>query len=342
MSTPRRVLLVSPVFHDYWRSIARGFTENGHQVTVVRYDEHVGPAAKVRNKLVYEGFDRVRAGAGTERFSRAATEVARAAFRAARPEAVVVVKGDLLAEDFWDDLERAGSPHVLWLYDELRRTRHDPNRLADLGPIASYSPEDVAALTAAGIRTRHVPLAFDPAHPHARIPSDDVLFIGARYPGREVVLTRLAAAGVPVLAVGNDWSHRTVDRVRTWNWHRPDIPARPSVNRAIGAGMMAGAFATLNIHGDQDGFTMRTFEASGVGALQFVDRDDVGVHYEPGEEVLTFGGGGDGGTGAIVDLVDRARREPRWAARIRRAARARTLAEHTFAHRARDLEELWD
>lgn len=338
MNRERRVLLVSPVFHEYWRSIARGFEANGHHVDVYCYDEHSSPAAKARNKLVFEGLDRVRAGAGTTRFVRLATAGARAALAAMRPDVVVVVKGDLLADAFWDDVARAGLPRVLWLYDELRRTRHDISRLSELGPVASYSPEDVAALVAAGVRARHVPLAFDPAFVHARIPSDDVLFIGARYPGRTAVLTELYARGVSVRAVGNDWSHRPLDRLRTWSWTRPpDVPSRPSVARGIGAGMMAGASATINVHGDQDGFTMRTFEASGVGALQLIDRADVGMHYAPGVEVLTFAS-----VAEIVDLVAHARREPLWASRIRDAARERTLAEHTFAHRARDLEDLWD
>lgn len=337
MSPGRRVLLVSPVFHDYWRSIARGLEDNGLHVAVHCYDEHVGVVAKARNKLLYEGLDRLRPGAGTARFERAATEGARAALRRERPEVVVVVKGDLLTEAFWDDVARSGAAQVLWLYDELRRTRHDPARLVDLGPVASYSADDVAALRAAGGVARHVPLAFDPFYGDVRIPSRDVVFIGARYPGREALLTEAAAAGVPIRAVGNDWSHRRVDRLRTWSWDRPDLPASPSVSRLVGSGLMAGALATVNIHGDQDGFTMRTFEAAGVGALQLIDRADVEVHYEPGTEVLTFAS-----VPELVDLVDRATREPRWAARIRAAGRRRTLAEHTFAHRARDLEELWD
>jgi len=337
VSSGRRVLLVSPVFHEYWRSIARGFEANGHDVVVHCYDEHSDPLTRLRNKVVFEGLDHLRAGSGTARFVRAATAGARAALGRTRPEVVVVVKGDLLADAFWDDVDRLGSDRVLWLYDELRRTRHDLARLAEIGPVASYSPLDVATLTEAGIRARHVPLAFDPAFAHARIPSDDVLFIGARYPGRTEVLCELQRRGVAVRAVGNDWSHRTRDRVRTWSWHRPDLPAAPSVSRGIGAGMMAGAFATLNVHGDQDGFTMRTFEACGVGALQFVDRADVSMHYTPGVEILPFAS-----VGEIAELVERARREPLWAARIRAAGRARTLARHTFAQRARELEELWD
>ncbi len=336
MTDRRRVLLVSPVFHDYWRSIARGFEARGHDVVTCCYDEHPGLRAKVRNKVVFEGLDRVRPGAGTDRFVRVATERARAALRRVAPEVVVVVKGDLLDDRFWDDLASSGLPHVLWLYDELRRTRHPPGRLDSVGAVASYSPDDVTGLRATGIDAHHVALAFDPGYAGSRIPSDEVVFIGARYPQRTTVLTGLVGRGVPVRAYGNDWSHRIVDRIRTWDGSRPDVPAAPSVSRGVGAGLMAGAVATLNIHGDQDGFTMRTFEASGVGALQLIDRDDVGTHYEPGTEILTFDS-----VDEIVAGVDRARRDPSWARRIRTAARERTLAHHTFAHRAAELERLW-
>ncbi len=337
MNAPRRVLLISPVFHEYWRSIARGFEANGHHVDVHCYDEHARPLVRVRNKVVFEGLDRVRPGAGTARFVGAATKGARAALRRVRPDAVVVVKGDLLDDAFWDDLAGTEVPRVLWLYDELRRTRLELDRLPDLGPVASYSPDDVDAMVRAGVDAHHVPLAFDPTFGQTRIPSDEVLFIGARYPGRTTLLAEAYRMGVPVRAVGKDWSHRVVDRFRTWSFQRPDIPAGPSVPRGVGAGMMAGALATLNIHGDQDGFTMRTFEASGVGALQLIDRADVARHYEPGVEVCTFASACE-----VAEIAERARREPHWAARIRAAARARTLAEHTFAHRARDLEALWD
>lgn len=336
MSHGRRVLLVSPVFHGYWRSIARGLEANDHTVEVCCYDEHVSLVDKARNKLVYEGLDRIRPGAGTEWFVRAATAEALMALRATAPEVVVVVKGDLLGDPFWEALDRTGVPRVVWLYDEVRRTLFGPERLARLGVIASYSPGDVAALRATGVQAHHLPLAFDPSCAGSRIPSDDVVFIGARYPGRTRVLTELQGAGVSVLAVGNDWSHRVVDRLRTWDHRRPPVPARPSVARAVGAGLMAGARATLNIHGDQDGFTMRTFEASGVGALQLIDRDDVAMHYEPGEQILTFET-----VDQIVDHLEWARRDPAGARRIRSAARRRTLAEHTFAHRAAELERLW-
>lgn len=99
---------------------------------------------------------------------------------------------------------------------------------------------------------------------------------------------------------------------------------------------MAGSEATLNIHGHQDGFTMRTFEACGVGALQLVDRADVDVHFEPGREVLVFTDGDE-----LAEHAERVIREPVWARSIAEAGRRRALAEHTLVHRMREVEALW-
>jgi spore maturation protein CgeB len=336
VSGGRRILLVSPVFHEYWRSIAEAFEADGHTVVTHRYDAFDGLAAKVRNKVAYEGLDRVRPGRGTAGFARVATERARTVLRDVRPDVVVAVKADLLEPAFWDDLDDARIPRVLWLYDELRRTRHTVESLARFPAVASYSPLDVAALRGAGVAAHHVPLPFDPARAGTPVPSSEVVFIGARYPNRERLLLDLVERGVPVRAFGRDWSTRAVDRLRTWSWARPAVPSGVEVSRSRAGGLMAGALGALNVHGDQDGFTMRTFEAAGVGALELVDRDDVGEHYEPGVEVLPFGSADE-----AAELVDRARTDRAWAAGVAAAGRARTLAEHTFAHRTVTLAALW-
>lgn len=337
MRPGRRILLVSPVFHDYWRSIAEAFEADGHSVVTHRYDAFDGLPAKVRNKIAYEGLDRLHPGRGTADLAHVATERARAALREVRPDVVVAVKADLLQAGFWDDLDDAGIPRVLWLYDELRRTRHSLASLARFPAVASYSPLDVADLCAAGVSAHHVPLAFDRASAGTPEPSSDVVFIGARYPNRERLMLDLVARGVPVRAFGRDWSTRPFDRLRTWSWARPDVPSGIEVSRARAGGLMAGAVAALNVHGDQDGFTMRTFEAAGVGALELIDRDDVGEHYEPGVEVLPFGSADE-----VVELVGRANTDRAWATAVATAGRARTLAEHTFGHRTRKLATLWD
>jgi spore maturation protein CgeB len=136
--------------------------------------------------------------------------------------------------------------------------------------------------------------------------------------------------------VGRDWSHHPFDRLRTWQLRRPAIPAWRDVSRPRAYGLMAGAPATINLHEHQDGFTMRTFEASGVGALQLIDRADVSDLYEPGTEIIPFASGDE-----LAELCRRASIDRRWHERVGAAARARTLSEHTFQHRVRDLTAAW-
>lgn len=333
---PVKVLLVSPGFHGYHAAIAAALGARGHEVTTYVYDDHGGVAGRTWHQLRHQLPRRIGAGS-LRRLAREETARAAEAVAQHRPEVVVVVKGDTLGDPFWDALD--GVPRVTWLYDEARRTRWTVDRLARIGPIATYSALDAVDLEAEAVDVRHLPLAYD----HRLVPSPTtdrtahISFVGARYPTREHVLTALHDEGVPVRAYGRDWSPHPVDRVRTWRIGVPPVPADRDVSRARAYDVMASSAATLNLHGDQDGFTMRTFEAAGVGAVQLVDRVDVDTLYAPGAEVLPFT--------EVEELVDLCRRiagDPRWADGLRAAARARTLAEHTFDHRAAALEDAWD
>jgi spore maturation protein CgeB len=330
------VLLVSPGFHGYHAAISAALAARGHVVATHVYDHHGGVSAKgwhqLRHRLPH------KLGAGSLRgLGREETARAVSAIEQTRPDAVVVVKGDSLGEAFWESL--SGLPRVTWLYDEVRRTRFDLERLASIGPVATYSPGDVADFVTAGLNAAYLPLAYDLRLVESPTTSRTVQisFVGARYPSREAVLDSLNERDIPVRAYGRDWSSHPLDRLRTWRLSTPDIPAERDITRAEAYDVMAGSTATLNLHGDQDGFTMRTFEASGVGALQLIDRPDVGGLYEPGTEVLPWTQ-----TDELADLCRRALDDPGWAQRIRDAARARTLAEHTFDHRVALLEDMWD
>ena len=337
MSAANRVLLVSPAFHGYWKSIQRAFQTLGYDVRSHVYDDYTTIGSKIHNKLVYELPDRVRSGTGTARLSLDVTSTACEALRRHRPDVVLAVKSDLIGPAFWDDVEARHLPSVLWLYDELRRSGHRTADLRRFDAVASYSGLDVDSLRALGIEAHHVPNAFDPTFDSPGLPSDEVVFVGARYPNRERLLEMLHQNGVKVHAYGRDWSHHPLDRLRTWQLRRPAIPAGRDVARGTGYQLMAGATATLNVHNDQDGFTMRTFEAAGVGALQLIDRADVKDLYEPEREIVVFGSDEE-----LVELCSRAQCDPTWRRSVADAGRKRTLAEHTFIHRARKLAELWD
>jgi spore maturation protein CgeB len=328
----RRILLVSPVFHGYWKAIRAALETRGHRVETHCYDLPASPAQQLGNKLLHELPERFRP-AGIEHRM---TERAVSALVQAKPDVVLLVKGDQLGADWWDALAAKRLPRVTWLYDELRRMRYTAEQLRVIGPLVSYSRQDTDHLSRIGVTVQHLPLAFDDSLSIPRVQEDHVSFIGARYDGRERLLKELADAGVPVRAYGRTWSRHPVDIARTRMFSSAGVPAGRDLSRDRAYGVMRASPATLNIHGDQDGFTMRTFESSGVGAVQLVDRADVSAFYDVGKEVLVFRSSEE-----LAELCRRAMTDRSWAAKIRSAGRRRSLAEHTFAHRVAVLEKLW-
>lgn len=330
-----KLLIIGPKFHGYWRSIERAFRELGWDATSHLYDQRSSVSEKALVKLAYE-LPRRLGGHGFVQVDEIETRRALAVVEAVRPARVLVIKGDRLGAALFDELDARRIPRTLWLYDELRRTRHTDESLGRFDAVATYSRHDAAELGAGGREVAFVPLAFDPGLAFSAEGSSEVTFVGARYPKREAALVGLHEAGVPVRAYGRDWSDHGFDRLRTWRLARIKVPSGRDLSLSDSYGIMAGSSATLNIHGDQDGFTMRTFEASGVGGVQLIDRDDVAEFYDPGTEVVTWA--------SEDELVEHARRavaDRVWGDRIRAAARSRTLADHTFVQRARALSSQW-
>lgn len=330
-----RLLLVSPVFHGYWRSIERAFTQLGYDVVTHLYDAATS-GQKAVNKLRHELPARVL-GRGTHMSVELATQRAVRALADVRPDRLLAIRGDVLGPPFWSAVADLDVPAVVWLYDELHRLHNDPVAMSDVVRLATYSPADIRALAARGVDAQFVPLAYDPVHELRDIPRrPEFSFVGARYPERERLLRGLVASGLPVRAYGRDWSGHPLDRLRTWRVAGAGVPAARDISLVDGYSVMRASLATLNVHGDQDGFTMRTFEACGVGGVQLVDRAAVADFYVPGEEVLVFESDDE-----LVELARHILRHPAAWDHMREAARARTLSDHTFVHRARVLESLW-
>jgi spore maturation protein CgeB len=336
-----KVLVVTPAFHGYGDSIGNALRRRGHDVTVHAYDANVGAWEKARHKLSVELPEKVLGLLGADRTASAArrvTDTTLEVHAAVRPDVVLVIRGDQFEPRFWDRLEESGRPFVLWLYDEVRRMSHDVATLARAAAVTSYSPLDVHWLREQGIDAHHLPNAFDRDRQVVRpmVRRDEISFVGARYPDRERTMLGLHQAAVPVRAYGRDWSRHPVDRLRTWGWRRPGVPSERDVDRDTAYSVMAASAATLSMHTHQDGFAMRTFEACGAGAVQLIDRRDLAGLYDDGVELATWETFEE-----LLELCARARTDLAWAQGLREAGRRRTLAEHTFDHRVRVVEQLW-
>ncbi|MPM77666.1 hypothetical protein SDC9_124674 [bioreactor metagenome] len=307
----------------------------GYDVRSHRYDD-VSAGDKVYNKVRHELPAKIR-GTGQHLSREQTTDRAIDVLRETRPGLLLVVRGDALTDRFWQAVADARIPAGIWFYDELTKMDQDLPQLADRARIASYSAADVRQLVSQGIPALHVPLAFDPGITVRHRPYDATIsFIGARYPKREALLHGLVERGLPVRAYGRDWSDHPVDRLRTWRTSSIGVPNGRDLPLAEGYGVMHGSAATLNIHGAQDGFTMRTFEACGVGAVQLIDRSDVADLYEPGTEILVFKNEDE-----LTELCRKCLADTPEMRRLREQGRRRTLDSHTFRHRAHDLEALW-
>lgn len=327
-----RVLLVSPDFHGYWRAFATALKRLGHEVHTFRYDAG-SPFVRAGNALAHRFTGSSVAGSVRARATHSAIQT----LSSVRPDATLTIKGDALGSDWWEALSRSNSRNVVWLYDELERMQYNIATLKSAGNVATYSPRDAAVLSRQGVSAWHLPLGFDSLTPYSPVTVPAVSFVGARYPGREATLRALYAAGEPVRAYGREWSRNPWDILRTRRWQSAGVPGARDLERSACYGVMAGSLATLNIHGHaQDGFTMRTFEAPGVGALQLVDRPDVANYYEVGSEVLVYTSDEE-----LRDHVRRARQDSLWAQRVREAGQRRTLAEHTLVHRMKAVEKHW-
>ncbi|UEJ81137.1 glycosyltransferase [Brachybacterium halotolerans subsp. kimchii] len=338
-----RLLLVSPAFHGYWHSIASAFARDGNDVTVHRYDAYDTLGDKTRLKATVELPERLAVGplrpAGSARRraeTARLTDRAIAALRETRPDRVVIIKGDGLDERFWDAL--GATPRILWLYDDLHRHEYTPDFLRQVGPVVEYARSEAEMLRARGVDAHFVPNAFDPhraSDTGARRP--EIAFIGAGYENRRRILTGLAAQGLPVRAWGRDFSRHPLDRARTFSWSRPPLEASREVPLERAYQIHAESAAEVAVHGLQNGHAMRTFEIPGMGGVQLVDREDVAEFYDVGTEVALWHDEDE-----LAELCRRALSDPAWARGLREAGRRRTLAEHTFDHRIREVDALWD
>lgn len=331
-SRQRRVLLVSPAFHGYWNAIADALRFRGHEVYPHCYDASSGLQGKVQNKLVHELPQALQWPGLREAASVRAVRV----MDRVQPDVVLVIKGDQLTDTWWSAVEKSGAARVVWLYDELERMSYTPERLRGLGPVVSYSESDVEVLRRSGANAEHVPDAHDSLLDYTPVPATGLSFVGARYPRREDLLRSVAAEGIDVVAFGREWSRSLWDVARTRRFRGAGFPSGGDVPRAKYYGIMAGSTATLNMHGDGHDFSMRTFEAPGVGGLSLIDKPEVERYYDVGKETLVYAGADD-----IVDIMRRAEADSSWSRSIRDAGRRKTLAKHTFVHRVAEVERLW-
>jgi spore maturation protein CgeB len=179
--------------------------------------------------------------------------------------------------------------------------------------------------------------ALDPQTHHPMARSDgfacDFGFLGNRLPDRESRVEEFfleparRLADRRFLLGGAGWESKSVP---------PNVRLAGHVGTKHHNAFFCSGLATLNINREsmaRYGFSppTRVFEAAGAAACVITDTwPGIETFFEPGKELLTADGA-DAVTAILAGLG------PEQARRIGRAARARALAEHTYAHRAKQL-----
>jgi spore maturation protein CgeB len=255
-------------------------------------------------------------------------------------DAVLDLQGPATRVAFWD----VDAPATLGSID-----RGDGDALERLIPrydmVLTYGggPPVVAAYERLGARLcRPIYNAVDP-DVHRPVEPDpafaaDLAFLGNRLPDREeriedfFVSVAEALSDRRFLLGGSGWADHALP---------PNVRPVGHVYTRDHNAFNCTPLAVLNVNREnmaQTGYSpaTRVFEAAGAGACLITDRwKGIEQFLEPDHEVLVASDGAE--VRAHLEGLDEARAE-----RIGDAARRRVLAEHTYEHRAAELESLLD
>jgi spore maturation protein CgeB len=180
-------------------------------------------------------------------------------------------------------------------------------------------------LVAEGACPVYLPEAANPAL-HRPFPDEsyryDVSFVGARYGIREETIRWLADQGVTVQVWGSGWPAGALsgeEMVRTYSRSRINL-----------------GFATVAAHDDIFCLKGRDFEVPMSGGLYLTQHHaELSRFFEVGQEVVTWRNRNE-----LLRSIRRLLAAPGEAESIRKAARKRSLAEHSWTHRFETLFEL--
>ena len=331
----------------YYRGIIRALAERGHSVTF--YEPDAYDRQKHRDLPDPEWAKVVVYPADKEKGVMRALELARGADLVVKASGVGVF--DELLEQAVLEFQSAETMVIFWdvdapaTLDRVQKNPKDP--FAALIPqydlVLTYGGGDpvVMAYRALGAK-RCVPIynALDPST-HFPVEADprfesDLAFLGNRLPDREVRVEEFflkVAAQMPAqqfILGGNGWDDKPMT---------PNIKYLGHVYTRDHNALNCTPKAVLNISREsmaRYGFSpaTRVFEAAGAGACIITDAwEGIDFFFEPGTEILVAN------NGAEVKEILAGLTRPQ-AREIGEAAYKRVLTQHTYAHRAVELEQV--
>lgn len=257
-----------------------------------------------------------------------------AAVRAARPDAIIILKGETLSAETLAALRALQRPLVSWWVDDPFRTpkamRHfhffdvlymfDKGRLAELD---SLGARRIVYLPCACDQNTYRPQSLNPAeYPEL---SCTLGFVAAFYPGRGALLSHMRGLDVGLWGPGWDAAPE-LKELPPGTWRGRRIAASDA------AKVYNSARICPNVHHPQTrsgGLNSRTFEVLAAGGFELVDNVmGLDENLEAGREIVIYSS-----PAHFRELVDYYLAHPEERSAIIERGRARVLRDHTYEQR---------
>jgi spore maturation protein CgeB len=330
----------------YYRGLIRHLHERGHEITFYEPDAY---GRQQHRDMEDPHWARVVVYAATTDATHAALDEAASADVIVKTSGVGVL--DRTLEEGVLSLKKPNNTIIFWdvdapaTLDSVNGTIVNPFRrlIPRFDLICTYGGGAPVVDAYMALGARHCEPVYNALDPHTHHPAPvnpaftaDLGFLGNRLPDRESRVERFLLAAAEALPKrtfvlgGSGWEDKRLPSNVSYVGHvyTHDHNAFNASPRAV-----------LNISRDsmaRYGFSpaTRVFEAAGAAACIITDAwEGIDMFLEPGKEVLVAGGGDE--VAAHVEALD-----DRQAKAMGAAALRRVLAEHTYAHRARQIEAL--
>jgi spore maturation protein CgeB len=331
----------------YYRGIIKGLNALGHRITFYEPDAY--------QRQQHRDIENPPWAAVVVYPANGPDGLYRALEQAESADLIVKASGIGVFDEFLDkavlEIKREGALAVFWDVDApatLERVQNDPDdpfgdliRRYDLILTYGGGAPVVSSYMKLGAR-QCVPIynALDPATHFPVAPDErfrgDLGFLGNRLPDREARVDEFffgpasRAPGMQFVLGGSGWDDKTM---------KSNVRYAGHVYTADHNAFNCSTTAVVNISRDsmaRYGFSpaTRVFEAAGAAACIITDRwEGIETFLEPGSEVLIASSGAEV-TDKLRSLTLQRARQIGW------KAQTRVLAEHTYAHRARQLNSL--
>jgi spore maturation protein CgeB len=259
------------------------------------------------------------------------------------PDLVVALAQAPLTLPMLEHLRRKKFLTAMWFVENYRHLTYWQQLAAgyDFWFVIQQEP-CIAALKQAGAKeVRYLPMAADPSvHRPLELTQaereeygSDVSFVGAGYANRRAIFPRLLGHDWRFKLWGNEWDGATdLTSVLQRNGARIDTGTCQKVFNASAVNLNLHSWAGTGLDPDGDFVNPRTFELAACGAFQLTDRRSLLPDVFTPNEIATVSSPDE-----LPVEIARWLREPEQRLAMAAQARQRVLAEHTYAHRMRDL-----